>query len=226
MAADEEDDGPPGAPQWMVTFSDCMTLLLCFFVLLLTFSSFDDKAFRKLTTALSTALPSISTAETKSRDSVFRRDQIVFQPNRAKGSESPTEGGKVDGHLKESLSISFQDRKVFLIPSGDVFQLQGTRFSKPGKKVLSTIAKFLRSYPNKIVVSENQLSSQDDPSSQGFKRAWSTVSFLVQEGPLDQDRFAISGTSTVPYRNLPPRLKQSRTGRLLEIVLLDKNICQ
>ena len=96
MAADEEDDGPPGAPKWMVTFSDCMTLLLCFFVLLLTFSSFDDKAFRKLTTSLSTALPSISTAETKSRDSVFRRDQIVFQPNRAKGSESPTEGGKVE----------------------------------------------------------------------------------------------------------------------------------
>lgn len=225
MAADEED-GPPGAPKWMVTFSDCMTLLLTFFVLLLTFSSFDDKSFRKMTTALSTALPSVSTAETRGRDALFTRDEIIFQPDRTQGSESPTEDGRVDGYVKESVAINFQDRKVFLIPSGDVFQLQGTRFSNSGKKVLSTIAKFLRFYPNKIVVSENPLRSQDHPSSQGFNRAWSTVSFLVQEGPLDQNRFAISGTSTVPYRNLPPRLKQSRTGRLLEIVLLDKNICQ
>ena len=225
MAADEED-GPPGAPKWMVTFSDCMTLLLTFFVLLLTFSSFDDKSFRKMTTALSTALPSVSTAKTRNRDALFRRDEIVFQNVRDQGSESPTEDGRVDGHVKERVAITFQDRKVFLIPSGDVFQSQGTRFSDPGEKILSTLAKFLRSYPNKIVVSENPLRSQDDPSSQGFNRAWSTVNFLVQEGPLDLDRFAISGTSTVPTRNLPPRLKQSRTGRLLEIVLLDKNICQ
>ncbi|MHC4104970.1 MAG: flagellar motor protein MotB, partial [Planctomycetota bacterium] len=37
------EDEAPGAPEWMVTFSDCMTLLLTFFVLLLSFSSFDDK---------------------------------------------------------------------------------------------------------------------------------------------------------------------------------------
>ena len=81
MAADEED-GPPGAPKWMVTFSDCMTLLLTFFVLLLTFSSFDDKSFRKMTTALSTALPSVSTAETRGRVAPFPRHEIIFQPNR------------------------------------------------------------------------------------------------------------------------------------------------
>ncbi len=34
-----------GAPEWMVTFSDCMTLLLTFFVLMLSFSSFDEKTF-------------------------------------------------------------------------------------------------------------------------------------------------------------------------------------
>ena len=42
-------DEDPGAPEWMVTFSDCMTLLLTFFVLLLSFSSFDDDGvFRHL----------------------------------------------------------------------------------------------------------------------------------------------------------------------------------
>ncbi len=44
----QEPDEAPGAPEWMVTFSDFMTLLLTFFVLLLSFSSFDDRVFRKL----------------------------------------------------------------------------------------------------------------------------------------------------------------------------------
>ena len=51
MARRQEKPEPQhadGAPEWMVTFSDCMTLLLTFFVLLLSFSSFDDKVFWKL----------------------------------------------------------------------------------------------------------------------------------------------------------------------------------
>ena len=43
-----EPEQEAGAPEWMVTFSDCMTLLLTFFVLLLSFSSFDENLFRKL----------------------------------------------------------------------------------------------------------------------------------------------------------------------------------
>ena len=37
-----EEDSPNAVGDWIVTFSDCMTLLLCFFVLLLTFSSFEE----------------------------------------------------------------------------------------------------------------------------------------------------------------------------------------
>lgn len=42
MAAQEPDDGG-GAPKWMVTFGDALTLLLTFFVLLLTYSTPEDQ---------------------------------------------------------------------------------------------------------------------------------------------------------------------------------------
>jgi chemotaxis protein MotB len=35
----KEDDPPPGAPEWMVTFSDMISLLVTFFILLMTFST-------------------------------------------------------------------------------------------------------------------------------------------------------------------------------------------
>ncbi|MEM7277581.1 MAG: MotB family protein [Pseudomonadota bacterium] len=48
-----EGDGPPadeggGVPAWVMTFADLMTLLMCFFVLLLAFSEMDIQKFKQL----------------------------------------------------------------------------------------------------------------------------------------------------------------------------------
>lgn len=39
---------PPAAPAWLATFADLMSLLMCFFVLLLTFSEMDAMKFKRL----------------------------------------------------------------------------------------------------------------------------------------------------------------------------------
>lgn len=43
---------PPGAPGWMTTFADLMSLLMCFFVLLLSFSEIDVMKFQELSGSL------------------------------------------------------------------------------------------------------------------------------------------------------------------------------
>ncbi len=55
-------DAPPakaeesaGAPAWMATFADLATLLMCFFVLLLSFSEMDKAKFKELAGSLSKA---------------------------------------------------------------------------------------------------------------------------------------------------------------------------
>ncbi len=42
------DSGPKGAPEWIVTFTDMVSLLVTFFVLLMTFSSLDDRELLKV----------------------------------------------------------------------------------------------------------------------------------------------------------------------------------
>ncbi|MGP4843656.1 flagellar motor protein MotB [Marinobacter sp. 1Y8] len=49
----EEDT--PGVPAWVVTFADLMSLLMCFFVLLLSFSEIDASKFKQIADELSKA---------------------------------------------------------------------------------------------------------------------------------------------------------------------------
>jgi len=57
--SDEDDeqgcDCPPGLPAWMGTFADLMSLLMCFFVLLLSFSEMDAMKFKRLAGSMAQA---------------------------------------------------------------------------------------------------------------------------------------------------------------------------
>ena len=57
MADDDEEkcDCPPGLPPWMGTFADLMSLLMCFFVLLLSFSEMDAMKFKRLAGSMAQA---------------------------------------------------------------------------------------------------------------------------------------------------------------------------
>lgn len=46
--AKKQEDPPPGAPVWMTTYGDMVTLMLCFFVLLFSMSSTDIIRFREV----------------------------------------------------------------------------------------------------------------------------------------------------------------------------------
>ena len=51
----EEDQPPTGAPAWMATFADLMSLLMCFFVLLLSFSEMDVLKYKQLSGSMRNA---------------------------------------------------------------------------------------------------------------------------------------------------------------------------
>ena len=57
MTEDVEDcpECPTGIPAWMATFADLMSLLMCFFVLLLSFSEMDAMKFKRLAGSMAQA---------------------------------------------------------------------------------------------------------------------------------------------------------------------------
>ena len=237
-----QDDEPAGAPEWMVTFSDCMTLLLTFFVLLLSFSSFDDKVFNKLRVIFANALPSVSTQSKSEGDAFLPTDQIEPTEELDKGSEKPSLArGKGDGLKEDTEPANFHSRKVFLISSARIFWGKGTVISSQGRKTLFTIASFLREIPSRIVVSENGKGDQKSNEHFGLQRAWAVIEYLTTKQGLDRRQFSISAVSTLagpsqrtkgPLRalaqesleNSEPDYPEVKTERMLEIVLLERSI--
>jgi len=55
MADDCPKCPPAGAPLWLATFADLMSLLMCFFVLLLSFATMDANKFKKMSESLMNA---------------------------------------------------------------------------------------------------------------------------------------------------------------------------
>ncbi len=53
--SDLEEEAPAGIPAWVMTFADLMSLLMCFFVLLLSFSEIDAMRFKQIAGELAKA---------------------------------------------------------------------------------------------------------------------------------------------------------------------------
>ena len=222
-----ESDDAPGAPEWMVTFSDCMTLLLTFFVLLLSFSSFDDKVFRKLQVIFMKALPAVSNTDEKNKDAFLSSDQIEETPELAEGSEKPTlVRGYADNLQEETEPADFRHRRVFLISSKEIFWGKGTIISSEGRRVMTKMASFLENVPGRVVISENGPTSVDNSEQLGLPRAWAVMDYITTEHNLDKKRFSISAASAVAQGS-PESSELAPSGsvseRTVEVILLDRS---
>lgn len=99
---DEEDDckcPPPGAPLWLATFSDLMSLLMCFFVLLLSFSEMDVLKFKQIAGSMKFAFGVQNRLEVKDIPKGTSVIALEFRP----GRPEPT---PIDVIMQQTIDIT------------------------------------------------------------------------------------------------------------------------
>ncbi len=222
------EDSPPAVPAWMMTFSDCMTLLLTFFVLLLSFSSFDKVDLVQFFGALKNRPQPSLLDRDQTIDDTLVHEQDVVVDRTDKGAENRTSKKlEIVQNPKETEPIvetdAYDNERIFYIPTGRLFWGNGSVLTRWGQKYLEKIAQFMKLMPCKMIVAQMNSSSSKptgaDGADSGLIRSCTVVRFLTQQQGLLADRFCVRPT----YPSPPQRF---RSESVMQIKLLPRDLTQ
>jgi chemotaxis protein MotB len=127
MNDDEEHecDCPEGLPPWLATFADLMTLLMCFFILLLSFSEMDAIKFKRLAGSMAEAFGiqnQLNVADVPKGTSIIAQE---FSP----GIPNPTPINEIWQKTEDitEMSLEVKENNEYDVEAGDVNQDAGIK---------------------------------------------------------------------------------------------------
>jgi len=152
-------------PAWMLTYADAMSLLLTFFVLLLTFSTTNEEDFQTAAGGLAGALGEMPGGTVDSVPSIVEERIADLGRASARGPEGPSELGPVTRkimpiHVRikerfEGTAVTVATARagiVIRLPSDRVFDGQTAMLSDTGRSEIAKVASVIRYLPNDIEI--------------------------------------------------------------------------
>ncbi len=242
---EEGGGGDGGSPAWMATFGDLMSLLLCFFVLLLSFATMDIIKFTQMVGSLQSAFGvqqeivadfrSLSTSPIEFSATPSSPQLDILETPTTGHSQSDesrrlvTEIERVvrELQLEDAVEVENEQRGVVLRVSGKLlFGSGGTEISEESAPLLERISEIAGKVSNQISIEghsdDQHIESERYPSNWHLAagRAISTLDHLSEENGLDRSR--MSATSYGETRPLVPNDSEGgrSTNRRVEFVFL------
>ncbi|NLY88915.1 MAG: flagellar motor protein MotB [Firmicutes bacterium] len=223
----KEEEQQRGSPLWMTTYSDMVTLLLTFFVMLFAFADIDKAKYEQIAESLRGALKGMpSILETPQRDFSVLEPIPMVTPEFESLYESFHEllgdeelAGATDIYMDErGLVVSFKEKLFFDIGSIEI---------KPAARVLlRRVGEILSRGKNQIRVEGHTcdlpIRSQRFPSNWELSvgRATNVTRFLIEEAGIAPGRLAATGYAE--FRPVAPNDSEENRAknRRVDIVLL------
>ena len=206
----ERDQKGEGGSPWLITFSDLSTLLLTFFVLLLSMSSMDDRTFRSMFTNFTSACGILYFKE---YGEIYRPKDVLIEGLYerlkddlvVKRSDDPPEelasqteekflekiGGMKIQELKNGFKLVFGHQLLFSPGSAEI--------KMEMKPVLEKIAKFMRhsayqiyfdGHTDNVPIHNEKFTSNDALS---LARSFNLMNYFVQEEGIPPASMALAG---------------------------------
>lgn len=254
MGAKRKPEEPKaGAPEYMLTYGDMMTLLLCFFVLLFSFSTIEKKDFQHVMSAFKDAI-GVFPGATALEDATGKMNKTNIMIHYKKGTEKKSGGEDFQPTSKDSkfaadmkgaleklqkqgdVSILFREHGLILRVKGSLVFEQGSAHLKENMvEFLSRMAEVLarEEYKDRNVMIEGHtdnhvISTLDYPSNWELSahRAINVLRYLTEEErlhPLDPARVRSVGCSM--YRPAAPNdpEKGNPDNRRVDIIVVPRS---
>lgn len=242
MIEEEESGGgnvEEGLPPWMGTFADLMSLLLTFFILILSFANMDvikfSAAVASLQDAFGTAvgsheyegthIPSPITLSTQSRSRVIELE--IGSTDELRDLREDIEEMVERSHLENLVEVEESDRGVVVRVIGQLLFDPGSADLRPESFVLLTeLALLIKSIPGPVSIEghtdDTGTSNLDEISNWRLSagRAISVLDNLTSVHEIDAQRLNVSGYSAT--RPLVPNdsVENREVNRRVEFVFV------
>lgn len=243
------DDPPPGVPEWVVTYGDMMSLLLTFFIMLVSISELkqDDGEIRAMMDAIREAFgPGLGMS---GAPGTSLQTTSMFNKLSSRGARS--EGG-TERRSRQSKGAKGPHKTVKRLNHGTVVTLGGpatferfdAELNDDIRAALDIIVRVIRSRPNRIMVRghatpeplpENLPISGKLPKAQfdeappfdkwdlSFLRAQAVAQYLVEQG-IDSNRLVVSAAGDSEPRAITRDPQEQRQNRRVDVFLIDSYI--
>lgn len=205
------DDDGGGEAGWIVTFSDLMSLLLCFFILLFSFSSIQEIKFKQLIQSLQSAFGEQQVPEAGTREGL----EMVQSENESSPQAVDELGGMVQKEMEKiqqevqefvmkndlqgSVSVKTGDKgAVVTISDMVLFPVGEAEFSYEAYPILEKITSLLDQFPYSVRVEGHTdnipIHTPEFPSNWELSasRAARLVRFFIEQG-IDPARLSAEG---------------------------------
>lgn len=219
-----------GGGEWLTTYSDMVTLLLCFFVLLFSFSNVDAEKFRSIMSSFRGGTGILSGGTSLDIPYNLTDDQLDVE----------VELEDLLGHLEEYVDTLGLGDRIIIQPEerGIVIRFMDNVFFDSGSaeikleafEILDSVAEILNreEFQHRHIKVEGH--TDTDPIVRASKyatnwelsaaRATNVLRYLVEVGSIDGSRISSSGYSY--YRNIAPNdtPENKAKNRRVDIVIL------
>ncbi|HHT48650.1 MAG TPA: flagellar motor protein MotB [Firmicutes bacterium] len=224
---------PPGSPAWMTTYSDLVTQLLCFFVMLFAFSSLSESKYQQIAASLRAALsgsPSVLSGGLSPVGEplpfeifpqVSAEFQEVYEEIEAMLAEEGV-GAAVEIYSEErGMVISFKEKIFFNIGSSELLP--------EARNLLLRVGKILAVDEHDIRVEGHtcdlpiQTASFPSNWELSTSRATNVTRFLIEEAGIAAERLGATGYAE--FRPIAPNNSEENRvrNRRVDILLLSRN---
>jgi chemotaxis protein MotB len=204
----EESGGGGGEAAWMATFADMMTLLLTFFVLLISFANMDVVKFRMMLGSVNNAMgvkyphpgqiPAVSTSAVQLSETEGSSRLDILQENFSilNAIRQSIQDANLDGLVEAELS----ERGVIVRVKGQVlFDLGDATLRPDGTTILDSIGQLSETFRTQLMIEGHTdglpVSTSQFPSNWELSaaRAIAAMRYFVDRQLVPADRIGVAG---------------------------------
>ncbi|MGL4514224.1 MAG: OmpA/MotB family protein [Lacipirellulaceae bacterium] len=225
---DDEDTTPPGAPEWAVTFGDMMSLLLTFFIMLVSMSDVrQDERYQAMLESMreqfghDLSLASLVPRSSPSADSAV---QSLASLGRAKRADLLEGGSRVDSLVGDAAQLgTLRPGRAPTVGAMVYFAEDSATLDDEALRAVREVATQVAGKPQTIEVRGHATirpTSGGDHWELAYRRARTVLDALVAQG-IDPDRARIgSAGRNDPLDDRPDANTRRRNARV-EVLLWD-----